>query len=54
MVLGPGGPAMARGVFGAGSGFRGGWRGAGGWRVGFWCWGLGYYSVEFRHFPDIS
>ena len=39
MVLGPGGPAMALGVFGAGSGFRGGWRGAGG--VAGWCLVLG-------------
>ena len=66
------GPAVARGVFGAGCSFRVGWRAAGGGGVvkflffdgfllvlvgvSFWSgdWALGYHSLDFRHFPDIS
>ena len=63
------GPAVARGVFGAGSGSRVGWRaawGGGGFLFfgGFllvlaglsfrWGdWALGYHFVEFRNFPDV-
>ena len=62
--------AMARGIFGSGSSFRVGWRTVGGGvgvvfsgifplvlaRVSFWrgCWALGYRSMGFRHFPNIS
>ena len=56
---------MARGIFGAGSGFRVGWRtAAGGWfplalgggGLSFWRggWALCYHSLGFGHFPDIS
>ena len=64
------GLAPGRRVSGAGSGFRVGWRTAGGGGGGFhffrgsllalaefsvwWGWLLGYYSMEFRHSPDIS
>ena len=56
--------AMARGLFGTGSSFRVGWRTVGGGgifplvlaKVSFWrgCWAVGYRSVGFRHFPNIS
>ena len=61
--------AMARGLFGTGSSFRVGWRAVGGVgfvffgifplvlaKVSFWrgCWAVGYRSVGFRHFPNIS
>ena len=56
--------AMARGIFGAGSGFRVGWRTAGGlWfplalggQLSFWGegWALSYHSLGFGHFPSIS
>ena len=36
--------AVGRGVFGAGSGFRVGWCG----------WALGYHSMRFGHFPNVS
>ena len=61
--------AMARGIFGSGSSFRVGWCTVEGVgvvfsgifplvlaRVSFWrgCWALGYRSMGFRHFPNIS
>ena len=62
---------IARGIFGAGSGFRVGWGTAGaggGWFLSFCGFfagigeifilvdgmALGYHSMGFRHFPDIS
>ena len=42
--------ATARRAFGAGSGLRVGWCAAGGGGV----WVLGYYSMCFGHFPDVS
>ena len=62
------GPTVGCGVFGAGSGFGVGWRGGGSLVAVFWgsftsaggifilpggC-ALGYHSVGFRHFPNIS
>ena len=59
---------LVRGVFGAGSCYRVGWRTAA-WLLFFGCffagiggvflflrgeWALGYYSMEFRHFLHIS
>ena len=62
--------AVARGVFGAGSGFRVGWRAAGGGGLisvlpGFSAgvggafvsaggWAVGYHSMGFRQFADVS
>ena len=60
--------SMARGIFGAGSGFRVEWRTAGSLVSVFQeCsasigrafifagdWALGYRSMGFGHFPDIS
>ena len=63
---------IARGIFGAGSGFRVGWGTAGaggeGWFLSFCGFfagiggifilvggmALGYHSMGFRHFPDVS
>ena len=62
-------PAVGRGVFGAGSGFRVGWRAAGWvWLIfcgglllvlaGFWLllggWALGHRSMGCGYFPNIS
>ena len=56
---------MAHGVSGTGSGFRVGWRAAGGEFTFYFSisssiafilaggWALGYYSMGFRQFPDI-
>ena len=48
--------AVIRGVFGAGSGFRVGWRAVGLAEFLFWRgdWGLGHHSMGFKLFPDIS
>ena len=59
------GPTVARGVSGGGSGFRVGWREAGGddfffSGVFFWCWrggaglGIGLCSMGFKQFPGAS
>ena len=47
--------AIGCGIFGAGSGFRVGWRAAegGGVNRGWGGWALGYGSVELRQFPNI-
>ena len=66
---GGGGAAVGRGVFGAGSSFLVGRRAAGGaWLLFLGSflllfarfslsrggWSLGYHSMVFRHFPNIS
>ena len=55
-VRGGGVAAVVRGMYGAGSGFGGGWLAAWGVQFLFWLgnWSLGYYYLGFQDFPNDS